>query len=148
MRRQGREAAAPTPLKKYKQSTSTEFNRMEVDELLLPPPPQHPTVQSYFSSVQSYLFNKNTAHLFERNPHAIKKIYNAVGAPLDIENHRAYLIQSNDLIFVISGDSSQIVASTDTLLSRDNHISNLYSFWRGSSWDKILKWRTRVLQIQ
>ena len=148
MRRQGREeATTPTPLKKYKQSTSTGLNNMDVHDCL-PPPPQHPTVQSYFSSVQSYLFNNNTAHFFERNPYAIKQVYNAVGAPLDIENHRAYLIQSNDLIFVISGDSSQIVASTDTLLSRDNHISNLYSFWRGSAWDKILKWRTRVLQIQ
>ena len=144
MRHQVREATTPTPLHKYKQSTSTKPCEIDVDELL-PPPPQHPTVQSYFSSVQSYLFNKNTAHLFKHNPSAIKQIYNAVGKPLDIDNHRAYLLESNDLVFVINGNSSRIVASTDTLLSTNDDISNLYSFWRGSAWNKILKWRKNVL---
>ena len=136
----------PTPLRKYKQNTDTQPCEIHVGDFL-PPPPQHPTVQSYFSSVQSYIFNKKTAHFIKRDPFAIKSLYNAAGQPLDIDDNRAYVLGSNDLLFVINGDSNQIVSNTDTLMSTNDDISNLYSFWRGSAWDKILEGRKNVLQI-
>lgn len=97
------------------------------------------------AELQNQLFNRETVTQIEKSPSVINDIYTKIAGPTEIKDHTAYIITTDDLYFVIPSDinTSDVMVNSGTF--DFNNRSYLFNFWRGTAWDKILKWRENAI---
>ena len=101
-----------------------------------------------FYSFLNYTFSNESLQSILSNSSSIKNIYlnyTNKKIPLNINNHKAYIVTKNTLYFIISDTLEDSITSngesdTDILfLEYDN--SDIFNIWNNKSWSSILKWR-------